>query len=255
MVKLEFRGKQIIGYICDSCNSYNDILSLSCHYCKTHIWDESLILLSYRTKLLRTGEFIDMSNDQLELHIKYFHHEKTMIKDMDAVLMYERRDTLRLVAYEAKARLTAHDDEERERNAQRTKEQKAWLLSSSVNDPNVTDAIAAVKERTKRVSKSDKLLASLKSLGIANADSMVAAAIKNQTGAAINTTVNRKLVDKRESPLSESCRSNSHHKCSGFRDLIDGDETKLAEGKTCDCKCHKPKVKFDPASLSVLKKN
>lgn len=244
-MKLVFKNHVgLVGYNCQSCNTYNDILTLHCNYCKVCNLSPEIIRQSYAIRILRAGEFIGMKNDDIvELHMQFFNHERVMIKDLDTIQMHERREELRKIAFEAKARLTAHDEEERLRNANRSAEQKQWLLSSTTNDPNVTDAINAVKTRKARMSSADKNLAVLQNLGIANADALVAAMIKNKTGAAISSTASRVLVDKSPYPLSNSCKMNLHHACTGIRE----------DEKVCECKCHKPKVMFNPASLSFNK--
>lgn len=103
--------------------------------------------------------------EQEELFAKFYNHEKILVKDMDHMQLREHREELQKIAFEAKARLVAADDEGRERKAKTNN--KEWL----VTDPavNVTDAINVVKTRAARMSKMDKLQADLRKAGIDDA--------------------------------------------------------------------------------------
>jgi outer membrane murein-binding lipoprotein Lpp len=89
-----------------------------------------------------------------ELFAKFYNHEKIMVVDMDVHQLREHRAELSKIAFEAKARLVAADDETRSRTA-KTKS-KEWL-STIEGDQASSDAINVVETRKKRMSKMDKL--------------------------------------------------------------------------------------------------
>jgi hypothetical protein len=90
---------------------------------------------------------------QEELFAKFYNHEKVLVKDMDHIQLREHREELQKIAFEAKARLVAADDETRERKAKTTA--KEWLVTDTQQP--VSDLINAPKLRAARMSKMDKL--------------------------------------------------------------------------------------------------
>ena len=99
---------------------------------------------------------------QEELFAKFYNHEKVLVKDMDHVQLKEHREQLQTIAFEAKARLVAADDESRERKAKTTN--KDWLTTDDfVKD---TDLINIPKVRQARMTKMDKLRDQLTKAGI-----------------------------------------------------------------------------------------
>ncbi len=100
-----------------------------------------------------------------ELFAKFYNHEKLLVKDMDVVQLRTHREELAKIAFEAKARLVAADDEGRERKAKT--DNKQWLVSS--DEVLSTDAINAPKIRKDRMSKIDKMREQLLKAGIEEA--------------------------------------------------------------------------------------
>lgn len=153
---------------CTFCKGYNDILNVQCPYCL--ILDARPEHITYHYQALveiERGIFgrrgCLMADSTEDLFVKFYNHEKILIKDMDIATLRQHREELSKVAYEAKARLTAADDELRERKA---KDPKApWLISTNDN-PSVSDAISTVKTRAARMSKMDKLRQQLRDSGI-----------------------------------------------------------------------------------------
>ena len=148
-----------------------------------------------------------MANEELtaELHSKFFNHEITLIKDMDNSQLRERRLEMQRIAFEARARLTAMDSEEKDRNS-KGKRNAEWLINTG-NDPNVTDAIAVVKERKARMTKIEKLHQQMKSLGIDNADELirnVERTASNDQVKSISTQTTKKDIPIPEIKLKES---------------------------------------------------
>lgn len=92
---------------------------------------------------------------QEELFAKFYNNTKVLVKDMDDGALREHREQLQAIAFEAKARLVAADDESRERKSKR--ENKEWLLTDVNPDVKVSDAINVVQQRKAKMSKMDKL--------------------------------------------------------------------------------------------------
>jgi hypothetical protein len=101
---------------------------------------------------------------QEELFAKLYNHEKVLVKDMDVIQIRDHREELQQIAFEAKARLSAADDELRERKAKTNN--KEWLVTETEPNQTVTDAINAVKRRAVRMSKMDKTREQLKKAGL-----------------------------------------------------------------------------------------
>jgi len=107
---------------------------------------------------------------QEELFSQLFNHEKILVKDMELLELRAHREELSKIAFEARARLTAVDDEERTRK-KKFNEGKPTGFERSLNiDETATNAINAIKERQKRMSKTEKIQAGLEKLGISTAD-------------------------------------------------------------------------------------
>lgn len=100
---------------------------------------------------------------QEDLFAKFFNHEKILVKDMDMAKLREHRDELAAIAFEAKARLVANDDELKDRSSK--SKNKEWLLPVE-GDQISSDAINAVDKRKQRMSKMEKLESQLKSAGL-----------------------------------------------------------------------------------------
>lgn len=194
-----------------------------------------------------------MEQDRAELHAQFFHHESILVKDMDYVTLKTHREELERIAFEARARITAVDAEQRLRDAQLTKGQRKNLISRINPDPLVTDAISIVGERKKRMSKLDKLLLDMKSIGVENAEELVKNIERKATTKQIgNITFNSAAKKSQaETAISGLCAGERHDECVG----------RFMVGVTsylCACNCHnqktaepsaKPPEPFDPSSL------
>ena len=98
---------------------------------------------------------------QEELFSQLFNHEKVLVKDMDTLTLKAHREELAKIAFEARARLTAVDDEENTRK-KTAKGDKPQGFARSVNtDETTTNAINTVKERQKRLTGKEKMLQGL----------------------------------------------------------------------------------------------
>lgn len=72
------------------------------------------------SKLFYTQRIVDYKGEleltaQEELFSELFNHEKILVKDMDTLMLRAHREELAKIAFEARARLTAVDDEDNER--------------------------------------------------------------------------------------------------------------------------------------------
>ena len=135
-------------------------------------------------------------NPQEELFAKFYNHEKVLVKDMDHIQLKNHREELQTIAFEAKARLVAADDEARERKAKTAN--KEWLVTDSKPDFDVTNAINVVKTRAARMSKMDKLREQLKTAGIdeATIKEMVGNLEKKATDSKLKTITFHKPSDE-----------------------------------------------------------
>lgn len=105
---------------------------------------------------------------QEELFKQLFSHEKHLVKDMNDIELIAHREELSKIAYEARARLTATDDEVRERKAKNSK--KTGFITSVMTDDVTSDAINKINARQKKIDKTEKLIEGLVKLGMSRAD-------------------------------------------------------------------------------------
>lgn len=92
-----------------------------------------------------------------ELFAKFFSGEKMLVQSMDDLQLRAHREELQKIAFEARARLTAVDDEGRERGAKR---KKGFQTSVEVDEAS-SDLINTVKERQKKLTKIERLVEKL----------------------------------------------------------------------------------------------
>lgn len=131
--------------------------------CLTARQSNKIICVKYRLLYLEGKELFKMTPSE-ELFSKLFNHEKSLVKDMDDLTLRSHREELAKIAFEARARLTAADDEEKTR-----KPRKEKGFTRSVKTDDVTsDAINHIVERTKEQKKADKFLEGMAKLGISN---------------------------------------------------------------------------------------
>ena len=213
----------INNWNCKNCKGYNDVLNNHCKFCHS---DKPL----YVTSILQAGVEIQRDiffergftntsfypqygdqpmTEQEKLFAKFFSEEKILVADMNDLQLREHREELSKIAFEAKARLTAASDEERERSA-KNPNSKQWLVSSD-SSINVSDSINGVKIRAARMSKMDKMKKQLQSAGLPDelVNEMINKMEKTATENNLKTvTFNKSVVktasvtvEKRESTL------------------------------------------------------
>ena len=99
---------------------------------------------------------------------KFFAGEKTLVSQMDDAGLRAHIEELQDIAFEARARLFASDDEFRERGAKK-KRDKGFSTSVQTDD-FTSEAINNIAERQKKMSKVDKEIERLVSMGIDRKD-------------------------------------------------------------------------------------
>lgn len=98
---------------------------------------------------------------QEQLFSDLFNHEKLLVKDMDTLALRAHREELAHIAFEARARLTAVDDEEKTRR-NKSNNGKPRGFETSINiDEASTNAINTIRERQNKLSKKEKMLKGL----------------------------------------------------------------------------------------------
>lgn len=108
---------------------------------------------------------------QEELFALFFNSEKIAVVEMTILELRAHREELAKIAFEARARLAAVDDEDRTRKARTTKEKGPTGFSTSLQTDEVTtDAINRIKERQKKMSKQEKLVDQMVKLGMDRKD-------------------------------------------------------------------------------------
>lgn len=115
----------------------------------------------------RAKKFI-MTTPNEELHAKFFNEEAVLVQTMTDIDLDEHIHELETIAREAKARILAASEEKRTRKAKAGS--KAWRIEPSGPDPNVTDSLNKVKQRSARMSKLDKMRDKMAALGLSDAD-------------------------------------------------------------------------------------
>jgi len=133
---------------------------------------------------------------QEELFAKFYNHEKVLVPDMDHIQLREHREELQKIAFEAKARLIAVDDEIRERKAKTSN--KEWLVTDTQQPYDVSQAINIVKTRAARMNKMDKLRDQLVKAGIdeATIKEMIGGLEKKATDGKLKTvTFNKPSIE------------------------------------------------------------
>jgi len=145
----------------------------------------------------RIGKVSEIMTPQEQLFADFFNHEKLLVKDMDMLTLRAHREGLQKIAFEARARLSSVDDEEKTR-AKRTNKDKVTGFERSLNiDESSSAAINTIKERQKRLTKVEKIQAGLEKLGISSTD-----AVKLMQAGTIKAAIEQK--NETRSPLSQN---------------------------------------------------
>lgn len=137
---------------------------------------------------------------QEELFSQLFNHEKILVKDMEMLELRAHREQLVKIAFEAKVRLSAVDDTEKERR-NKSNVGKPTGFSRSVNiDESTTNAINNIKERKQRMTKTEKITAGLIELfeksGMSKEDATKEATTRMSAGEIIKQVRVKEQLDK-----------------------------------------------------------
>lgn len=100
---------------------------------------------------------------QEELFSRLFNHEINLVKDMDTLTLRAHREELAKIAFEARARLSATDEEEKQRKKKASSAPTGFSRNLNSDDIS-TEAINNIKDRQKRMTKSEKIIQGLKEL-------------------------------------------------------------------------------------------
>lgn len=162
-------------WICPQCENELGELNGWCEYCKVDrgimVYNpDKYFIRDIRINYITCEPKASKMTPQEELFSKLFNHEKVLVRDMDMLTLRAHREELSKIAFEAKARLTAVDDEEKIRKNKFTDGKPTGFQRSVNTDETTTAAINTIKERQKKLTKTEKLQAGLEKLGISSAD-------------------------------------------------------------------------------------
>ena len=246
--------KPVQHWKCQSCKGYNDILNMSCIFCRVDKpnWIPTLYqigveferdiffhygVLGYGLHTLLTVNKGDKVTKEEELFAEFYNKERILVKDMDLVQLREHRDLLASIALEAKARCSATDEELRERKAKTSK--KEWLTT----DQPVSDLINVPEMRKKRMSKMDKLKSELQKIGMD--DSIVKEMTRNLEAKATDSklkTVTFKKPTKEISAVTVKAEPDGKPK-KPFNPASLGFRCRICGRKPCECDKLAPVIK------------
>lgn len=187
---------------CPNCNEELGELNGYCLYCKI---ERNKLVYNPDNYYIREIRIYHISHGdktvtpQEELFSQLFNHEKILVRDMDVLTLRAHREELAKIAFEARARLTAVDDEDNTRKKKANDDKPKGFERSVNTDETTTNAINAIKDRQKRLTKQEKIQAGLEKLGISTAD-----ATKLMTAGVILGRLKNKEAEKPAEPTSET---------------------------------------------------
>ena len=163
---------QVVGYLCDHCKTYNDILSRLCKSCysprdtvKSLYSLEITAILERDIILWFNSEASRMDNEKrIELHSKFFAETDNVIKDMSYDQLCKWEEELEVIVIQAKAQMQKSSMKRRDMQAKMTKEERDRLITNP--EMSGTDGLLAPKIRKDRQSQADKLAADMAALGM-----------------------------------------------------------------------------------------
>ena len=166
-----------MSWICPKCGLNNVNANEKCadYRCKhERSWDIDTVEPDDFDVLSRQLDYhylgITTMTPQEELFAEFFQKHAVLVKDMDLLELRAYREKLSLIAREAKAGIYASDEKEKDL-VKKARGDKPSGFARSVNVDEVSsEAINAVKERQKRMTKMEKIQAGLEKLGISTTD-------------------------------------------------------------------------------------
>ena len=118
-----------------------------------------------------TNEEIDSNpnmNSKEKMFAKFFASEKQLVSSMDDGSLKAHIEELQSIAFEARARLSASDDEARERGAKKKRDK--GFQTSVASDDFTSETINNIQDRQKKMSKTEKEIERLVGMGIDRKD-------------------------------------------------------------------------------------
>jgi len=173
----------------------------------------------------------DMTPNE-ELFAEFFNKHRNSepiinyVKDMNLFELRTFRERMSIIALEAKASIYACDDAEREIKKKKAGPDKPSGFEKSLNqDETATNAINAIKERQKRLSKKEKLQAGLIKLfteaGMTTAEATVEAE-RRTSNIAIKEAIDNADIKEQEKPKEDNNNNNDKPFHNPFEGLTRG---------------------------------
>lgn len=175
-MKLAFEHGITIGWICD-CGRYIDILSSYCWDCKRLRpieYQKSAFRIFWKRQGNCFWDFdfkfeevlfrMPISDDDIEKHSRFFNHELGVVAEMTLEQIVTHIEELEAICFEAKARIGAAKQNQKERIAKLSKADRDKLVTNSGLDISESDSL--IRKRVERQSRADKTIDSLAGLGL-----------------------------------------------------------------------------------------
>lgn len=220
MQKLEInKYGSIIGWLCNLCNGYNDILEFHCNYCRNNR-DKDLLQAeisalysrnnwsyfgTWDLDLMPTNK-IDRSEEGFK---KLFNSEIVLVQGMSLEALEEHIKELEDIAYESRVRLQAASNNKKNRVFKLSEEEREKLISQPDFDASERSKLELPKRE--RRTKADKLLENLAGLGLddeAVKALMGKVKIDENRSASKTSDVTRVLVDRNRATFNKEERVN-----------------------------------------------
>lgn len=151
-----------------SCGVINSGINERCaainHYRSVEHKQASSNTLDYLMMLKAERDFKNMTTNE-DKFAQFFNNETLLIASMSEIERIEHIQELEEIAFEAKARLTAAKNYDRDQKAKKRLGGE-WTISPTEPDQTVTDSIKKVELRRQRMTKLDKTKARLIAAGI-----------------------------------------------------------------------------------------
>lgn len=187
---------------CPICYEELGELNVYCVYCKVNNDKTIFNPDKYYVRDVFVRHIVDWRKEltpQEELFSQLFNHEKILVKDMDILTLRSHREELAKIAFEARARLTAADDEEKEREKISHPKGPKGFETSVNTDETSTNAINTIKTRQAKLSGKEKIQAGLVKLfeqsGMTHEDAVKEAFSRMGAGAILARVNDQKSKD------------------------------------------------------------
>lgn len=209
---------------CQNCQTINNKRNKWCVYCAYRLqritprplalneydydWVDEIVFerrawkLDLLTEYYQSNRSGETMTPQEELFSKLFNHEKILVKDMDTLTLRAHREELAKIAFEARARLTAVDDEDKERSKVKRDGKPSGFSRSVGQDSISSEVINTIRDRSKRMTKEEKLRKNLEDLFMNSGDSQAEAVRK-----ALEMTTNSKINARRDGQIPDAAKA------------------------------------------------